>query len=209
MVQTFLSDEAPLHVAIAMTRELLSVDLIERLLAHVQARHIPLLTIGFPDEDDPEFLDLLENIFTDLVARNTMNDRQVKLSVLGKWYRLPDRIIQPIKQLTESTRDFDKFFLTLLVRYDGYEEIAAATALLAKQALLGRLDPDSISPEDIKENMYTAGRLSPELIIVLRDTLDGFLLWDSRYAYVYFHNKDEFTETDFDLALAWLKKRKN
>ncbi len=172
---------------------------------------IPILTFNlFPEylKKSPhfgEFMDFLIVLFTKLVEGEFIHTNQVKVSVFGKWYDLPGRVVDPIKDLVSETRDYDKFFLNFCINYHGQKEIVDACKLLIMQAMAGKLDPDSLDEVSLKETLYTSYFMPPDLIIKTGKAhrLKGFLLWDSVESKIYFADKywPEFTKSDFEKAI--------
>ena len=84
------------------------------------------------------------------------------------------------KQVIESTKDYDFFFTNFCINYSGHDEIVDACRLIARQVKAGKIDPNSISRETIKENLYSSYFIPPDLIIKNgKATISGLLLWDS------------------------------
>ena len=177
---------------------------------------IPLFTFYvFPStaKEDAELISVVDNLvnfFQNIKEWEFLAENQIKVSVLGKWYDLPGRLVEPIKEVIQETRDYDKFFLNLCINYDGQEEIVDAARLIARQVKAGRLDPESITKSDIKENIYASYFLPPNLIIKTGTSkkMDGFLLWDSINSKIYFSNKywPDFGKIDFLKAIEFFQK---
>ncbi len=152
---------------------------------------IPVVSVfvlphGLKDDGSLEFnLDGVFDVLGRLKESATVPQKLVKVSVLGKWYDLPGRIVDRVKGLIEHTRDYDRFFFNLCLSYDGQEEIADACRLLCLRVKSGRLDPENVSADTIKENIYASYFPPPDLLIK-GSRLDGFLLWDSPGARVAF-----------------------
>jgi undecaprenyl diphosphate synthase len=172
--------------------------------------NIPILTIYLmPEslkhkEEFPIFLNNLASFFEKLISSEQVTNKKIKISILGKWYDLPGRIVDPIKEILEETRDYDDFFLNLCINYNGQEEIVDACKLIARQVKADKLDPDAITKQTIKDNVYSSYFLPPDLIIKNGERqTTGILLWDSPYSKLYFTNKlwPEFTKHDFFNAL--------
>ena len=149
----------------------------------------------------PQLLDAIIDLFNDLSKSGLIHENKIKISVLGKWYRLPGRIIDAVKNAIEETRDYDGFFVNFCINYDGQEEIVDAIKLLGMQIKSGKMDPELIDKDSIKENLYTSYFLPPDLMIKNgnRRETSGFLLWDSVNAKIYFTNKlwPDFDKTEF------------
>jgi undecaprenyl diphosphate synthase len=157
-------------------------------------------------------VDSLIELFEDLVNSELIKKNKVKVSVFGKWYDLPGRIVEPIKKLIDQTRDYDSFFVNFCINYNGQDEIVDACKIVAMKAKTEKIDIQSIKRSDIKENMYTSDFLAPDLIIKngLKQKLHGILLWDAANASLYFTKKlwPDFRKDDFEEAVEAFEKGK-
>lgn len=184
--------------------------LIQQLIG-VQVRlKIPIITLYFMStkrlESDQtlSLVDSLVNLTQDLSKNKDVHENHVKVSVLGKWYDLPGRLVESVKQLIEETKSYDQFFLNLCINYDGQEEILSACKIIARKVEAEKLDPDSITKSDIKENIYSSYFIPPDLIIKNGDkNVGNLLLWDISNARIFFTGKawPYFTINDFLNAL--------
>lgn len=184
---------------------------LQRVISQCIEKNIPILTFYLlPEysEDEPNFsksIDWIADIFGRFCRWDFINSNQVKISVFGKWYNLPGRAVEPIKEAIGCTKDYDRFFLNFCINYSGQEEIVDACRIIVKQVTAGKLNPDMISKETLKENLYTSYFIPPELIIKTGKAkkLKGFLLWDSVDSRIYFADKywPEFSKSDFQNAL--------
>lgn len=151
-------------------------------------------------QDYPVSIDALERFFSDLVNMKEIKKNQIKVSVLGKWYDLPGRVIDPIKRVIEDTKYYDKFFINFCVNYNGNEEIVDACKIIGMKVKTGKLYPDGVDFQEIKENIYSSYFLPPKLIIITgnKRNLGGFMLWDSAHSSIEFIEKNwpEVTKTD-------------
>lgn len=130
-----------------------------------------------------------------------VSDNRIKIGFIGKWYDLPGRIVEGIKQVIDATKDNDSFFLNICINYDGHQEIVDATRLIARKVVSGKLDAESINKDRIEESLYASNLLIPEVIVKTGKTrkLGTFLLWDAAYASIIFAKKawPDITEEDF------------
>ncbi len=171
---------------------------------------IPVITVYLLPEvtaADEEFeanADALEALFAAVKASRLIHENQVKVSVLGKWYDLPGRVVESIKSMVEETKDYDRLFLNFCVNYNGQEEIADACRVIAMKVKSERIEPEAVTIETIKENIYASYFIPPDIIIKTGEKkLDGFLLWDSAYSKAIFTGKhwSEFRKRDFERAV--------
>jgi undecaprenyl diphosphate synthase len=191
-------------------------DILNEIISLQPNKNIPILTVyimpeNIKDKDQyPVFLNEVVNFFNSLSSAEVIHQNKIKISILGKWYDLPGRAVEPIKKIIEETRDYDGFFLNFCINYDGQEEIVDACKLIARQIKANRVDIDAITKKTIKENTYSSYFVPPDIIIKngkLRRTA-GTLLWDSTDSELYFTDKDwpEFTKHDFLKALDSFRK---
>jgi len=157
-------------------------------------------------------MDQIKGFFDDIITRDFIEKNNVKIFVLGKWYDLPGRVVDSIKNALDKTKDNEDFFLNLAINYDGQEEIVDAVKLLARQIKADKLDPDSINADLIKENAYSSYFIPPDLIIVNGSTkmTTGLLLWDSSKSQIYYTNKlwPDFDRIEFMDAIKEYQKGK-
>ncbi len=191
----------PTHVAISLFSpepvqpETTLRNIMELMTLAVNLR-IPMLTLHFPSSTTESEVNTITTIFTALMHEPFLDNNQVKISVLGKWYELPERALEPIKQVISSTSEYDRCFVNFCVRYEGQDDIVDGAKLLAKNVQLGKLAPEQITKATLKEAMLTSTLLPPSLIIYpapARKT-GGVLLWDSASAIAHF---SDFAWKDF------------
>jgi undecaprenyl diphosphate synthase len=176
---------------------------------------IPITTfyiLSTETETLPDFsfvADSLSAFFNELAGKDLIHKNQIKVSVIGKWYDLPGKFVESIKGVIEKTKDYDSFFVNFCINYNGQEEIVDAVKLISRQIKADRLDPEMISRDLIKENIYSSFFLPPDLIIIngSKRTSD-LLLWDSPDAKVYFTGKlwPDFDKMEYTDAIKEYQK---
>jgi undecaprenyl diphosphate synthase len=136
-------------------------------------------------------VDSLVEFFNYLLSSECIKKNQIKISVLGKWYDMPGRLVESIKKITAETKDYDNFFVNFCINYDGQEELIDSFRIIARKIRSSILDPDSITKEEVKDNLYSSYFIPPDLIIITgkRKFFGGFLLWDSIKSKIYFSDK--------------------
>lgn len=135
-----------------------------------------------------------------------LEDQEVRVNVIGKWYDLPGRVIEPMKTAIEKTQNKEGLKLTLCVNYDGQQEIADAAQLLARQVKAGKLDPEAITKDALKGNLYSSSSVPLDLVVRLGTLkMSSLLLWHLPQAKVFATKKSwqEFTGRDLRDAIAW------
>ncbi|MBN2567508.1 undecaprenyl diphosphate synthase family protein [Candidatus Woesearchaeota archaeon] len=209
---------APKHIAITVAgisshakREKVEVaeayrlifDKVRELVQAAVRQDIPIITFSLvPARSlrDPLFeaiIGPMKDFFEAVPKEPLFHDNQVRITVLGKWYGMPSKVIEPIKRAVDATKDYDRFFCNFCINYDGQEEIVDACRILARKVQAERLGIDGITKEQVKDALYSSYFLPPSGIIVTggERSLGGFLLWDASEARI------AFTEKSF-LALA-------
>ncbi|MEM4336459.1 MAG: polyprenyl diphosphate synthase [Candidatus Woesearchaeota archaeon] len=179
---------------------------------------IPVFTIyllSTAEKENPYFSSIIESFslfFSELAHEKRIHQNKIKISVLGKWYNLPSKLVDSIKKVIDETREYDKYFLNFCVNYDGQEEIVDACKIIGKRIQAEKLDPEALTKEIVKENLYSSYFLPPDLMIIMdgKKSISGFLLWDCTNAVIYFSDKNwsDFSANDMIKAIAQLHKWK-
>jgi undecaprenyl diphosphate synthase len=192
---------------------------VEEIIRYQLCFDIPILTLYLinsrvkESSDFTEMMDALAEFFKELLQNKDIFRSKIKVSILGKWYDLPSRVVEPIKRVIDETKDYDSFFLNLCINYDGQEEIVDACRIIVRKALLEKTDVDSIDSSMIKDNIYSSYFLAPDVIVKTGTgkRLHGFLLWDSTRSLIFFSNTlwNEFREKDFIRAIKYYQDNRN
>jgi len=182
-------------------------DLLNKLLEQQSALNIPIFTIYLlpyvekPSDDYITFCDCIADFFNKLSSNPIVPKQKIKISIFGKWYNLPGKAVEALKNAIEETKEYDSFFANFCINYDGQEEIVDACRLIAKQAELGKIAPEMLTKESIKENIYASYFLPPDVILIYGERKSsGLLLWDSVNSRLVFADKSfmEFDEGDIE-----------
>jgi undecaprenyl diphosphate synthase len=189
-------------------REQLGFDALFRLIDIQTKLNIPIFSIQLEtkQEKDIKFLDL---IISELLHNKKIQENKIKVMFIGKWFDLPLAMIENIKKIMEETKEYDNFFLNLLVKYDGKDEITTVIKLLTIKAMNKQIETDKINQDLIKELLFTSYFVPPELIIQGGYRYSGILLWDSPEAVIYFTKSNHWItigRKDIDAALSQYKK---
>jgi len=168
--------------------------------------NIPIITFFLlPNtRKTPDEIEYLVNFFEKLI-NPLIHDNEVKISVLGKWYDLPGRIVEEIKHCIDETKNYDRFFLNFCVNYDGQSEIVDACKLISRKIKANQIEIDQINKEMIKENLYSSYFLPPDIIIKtgIDRTWPNFLIWDLPGAQYFFLGKafNDLSSSDVEKAI--------
>ena len=167
--------------------------------------HISYLTLFLLSTENllnrsKEELDHLFSLFSKLIDyKSLFIENQVKFQTIGDISKLPQNIIESIKDLKEITKNFKKLNLTFAVNYGGRDEIQRAAEKYK--------DSDSLKFEECMDSNFL-----PDVDIMIRTggfkRISNFLLWKLAYAEIFFTPKrwPEFTQDDFESILEDYKK---
>ena len=126
--------------------------------------------------------ELLLRGIEDLFEEPLTFEKKVRIQVFGRTEGLPQEFQAKIKKIHESTKNHNNYFFNICILYDGQEEIVDAVKRIIEKGI----QPDRISKQIIKQNLYTHN--IPEADYIIRTGMEdgarisGFLLWDSSYA---------------------------
>ncbi len=149
-------------------------------------------------------MDLFENNFKEIKDDERIHENKVKINVLGLWREtLPQRVVEAIEGAMEATEDYSEHYLNLLVSYSGKVEMLEAFKGMVEEA---RSSEVKVTPEKIKENLYTSDL--PPVDLMIRTGGEphnsaGFMMWDVADSQFYFSEKlwPDFTAEDFEKAV--------
>lgn len=143
--------------------------------------------------------------------RRLIMDQGLRLRVIGRKDRLPDRVIDEMNQTLEMSATNTGTQLVLAIDYGGRDEIARAARVLADEVAAGDLKSNEIDEDVFASRLYTSGL--PEVDLMIRTGGDlrvsNFLLWQLSYAELLVTDKcwPEFTREDFMDALDQFSRR--
>jgi len=135
--------------------------------------------------------------FKKIAKAKLIHQNQVKIQVLGLWPKyFPKDCQEAIRGAITATKDYSKHRLTILLAYNGTEEMVAIIKKIIKNP------PAEITDEIIKSNLYTKDLPPVDLVIRTGDEPHlsaGFMMWDIADAQLYFSKNmwPDFSEKEF------------
>ncbi|HHT9131093.1 MAG TPA: isoprenyl transferase [Candidatus Tripitaka californicus] len=152
-------------------------------------RHIEQLTLyAFSSENwsRPRFeVAILMRLLRRYLIRElkTIMNNNIRFTVIGRIEGLPEDVQKEIATEIELSKNNTGMILCLALNYGGRTEIVDAARRLAQKVQEGKLRPEDINEETLKENMYTAGMRDPDLLIRTGGEMrvSNFLLWEISY----------------------------
>ena len=131
----------------------------------------------------------LMSLLEEYIAREVeeLRSRGVRVAVLGDLDRLTPAAAAAVTRVVTETAHSDGLRLNLFISYGSRAELVRAARMIARDAVEGRLRPEEIDEEEIRERLYTADVPDPDLLIRTsgEQRLSNFLLWQLAYAELY------------------------
>lgn len=132
-----------------------------------------------------------------------IHQNRVKINVFGRWKEiLPKSTQGAIERAIEVTKDYNNYFLTFLLAYDGTDEMIDCIQKITK---LTHKKPIKVTEKLIKENLWTKDLPPVDLVIRAGCENDphisaGFMMWDTAYSQLYFTQTffPAFTPEEFE-----------
>ncbi len=114
---------------------------------------------------------------------NQLNEKGIKVFIIGNFERVPEDIIKTIKNVQKTTKSNEKMNFCIAFSYGGREEITQAAKNLAKDVLEGKIKIHDIEENIFRNYLYTKDIPDPDLLIRTSGEIriSNFLLWQMAY----------------------------
>lgn len=135
-----------------------------------------------PKQEVDGLMNLLA-LFMDRHRREFLKNK-IRLRVIGQIERLPEGVQKRLGDLMEDSAREYEHTLVVALSYGSRTEIAMAAKAIARKAVAGEIDPDSICEQTVADHLYLPDIPDPELLIRTSGEmrLSNFLLWQLSYA---------------------------
>jgi undecaprenyl diphosphate synthase len=139
-----------------------------------------------PKEEVDALMELL--VQTILAETPTLNKNNVRLLAIGNLRSLPGKCFEQLTEAMADTANNTGLTLVLALSYSSKWEIVEAVKNIAKDAMAGQLDIETINGNTIDAYLTTRDIPHPELLIRTsgEHRISNFLLWQIAYAELYF-----------------------
>jgi len=167
-----------------------------------------------PPQEVEEIMKLAEDKMRQLFSDERIHKHKIRVKVIGRLGLLPKSFQELIRQVEESTKNYDQYFLNLALAYGGRAEIVDAAKKIAQNVKEGKLSSENIDEETFEKFLYTSHseKQDPDLIIRTsgEERLSGFLLWQCAYSELCFLDVywPEFRRIDLLREVRTYQKRK-
>ena len=161
-------------------------------------------------EEEVGYLMILLQTYLDKLLKS-LNMDNVKMEFIGNIEGLPEGLQNRIHKIEEKTKNNTGLDFMMAFNYGGRDEIVRATKKIYQKVANGEINIEDITEQTITDNLYTAGKKDPDMVIRTSGELrtSNFLPWQITYSELFFMNKywPDFTETDIDLCVEEFSKR--
>src|SRR5699024_5438254 len=159
--------------------------------AELGVKNLTLFTFSTENWKRPklEVRTLMELLVSSLKKElKTMMENNIRLTAIGKRDLLPSSVQRELDEVIKKTADNKHMNLVLALSYGGREELIRATKRISELVKSDKLNPEDITEETIKENLYN--QELPDVDLMIRtggeERISNFLLWQVAYAELYF-----------------------
>jgi len=155
----------------------------------------------------------LYKIFTErfkkLSQEEEIHKKKVKVNVFGRWDEIfPKETKDAIYECINATKNYNKYFLTFLLAYNGTDEMVCAVRKIVKSNI------KEITEKTIMKNLWTKDL--PFVDLVIRTGVEGdphwsvgFMMWHTANSQFYFSKIlwPNFKKSDFARIIENYKRR--
>jgi len=141
-----------------------------------------------PLEEVEALMGLVKEEFEKIVTNKMIHQKKVKVKAIGELEKLPEEVREAIKKAEDSTKNYSDYFLNVCLAYGSKNEIVSAVKRIASDVKEGKIEPEQIGYDNIKENLLTREYPDPDMIIRTggETRLSNFMLLQAAYAELFF-----------------------
>jgi undecaprenyl diphosphate synthase len=151
---------------------------------------------------------IFQKEFEKIVVDEQIHKNKVRVEVIGKWREyFPESTKKAIEEAIKKTKNYDKYFVTFLMAYNGTDEMIDCIKKIKEKR-------GDVNEKTIVENLWTKDLPPVDLLIRTGCENDphlsaGFMMWHTAYSQLYFTNKyfPDFKEKQFEEAIKEYSER--
>lgn len=187
------------------------VDAVKGVVRACAEKGIELLTLfAFSSENwrrPKEEVSLLMDLFANALDRQArkLHQNNIRLTIVGEREDFGPALCERIASAEALTRNNGGLHLVIAANYGGRQDLVQACKEIATKVRNGKMDPQSITPEDLEASMSLRELPSPDLFIRTGGEMriSNFLIWHLAYTELYFTDIlwPDFDEVAFEAAL--------
>lgn len=137
----------------------------------------------------------------------------VKVSILGDWSGLSDKVKEKLQMTLDSTKNNTGLKFNIALNYGSRDEMVRAAKSIAEDATLGKITADDVDEKLFSKKLYTGQQEIPDPDLVIRTSgeirLSNFLLWQLAYAEMVFTDTlwPDYTPEEFEKSIEIFQSR--
>lgn len=162
-----------------------------------------------PRGEVSELMRLLEE-YLDSEIQEVM-EHGARVRTIGRVDRLPPSTRRAVMGAIERTAENTGMQLVFALSYGGRAEIVDAARRLARDAELGKIDPEGLDEKTFAEYLYAPDLPDPDLLIRTgaEQRVSNFLLWQIAYSELHMSDRmwPEFRRAEFEAAILDYQRR--
>jgi undecaprenyl diphosphate synthase len=170
------------------------IEALRLAVRHAAGRGISYLTLyAFSSENWNRPADEISDLFglMKIFVRKYLAElhaENVRIRIIGAPENFSEDVLAIIADAEALTKNNTGLQLIVALNYGSRQEITRAAVRLAQDAVKGKFDPESVTPEFFGRYLATANIPDPDLVIRTsgEQRLSNFLLWQSAYAELIF-----------------------
>ena len=165
-----------------------------------------------PREEVDHLMRLFAANFRKVGDDRRVHEHKIRVRMFGRRELLPKEVVEAVEYAEARTKDYGEYSFNLAVAYGGREEIVEAMRSLARDAVAGKVDPETIDVKMLSQRLYTADLPDPDLVLRTsgEERISNFLLWQLAYSELYFVDVfwPGFRKVDFLRAIRSYQQRR-
>jgi undecaprenyl diphosphate synthase len=162
-----------------------------------------------PRGEVSELMRLLEEYLETEIEEVMEHGARVRM--IGRLDRLPPSTRRAVRGAIERTAENTGMQLIFALSYGGRTEIVDAARRLARDAELGKIDPEGLDEKGFAAYLYAPDLPDPDLLIRTgaEQRVSNFLLWQIAYSEIHLSEKmwPEFRRSEFEAAIVDYQRR--
>lgn len=162
-----------------------------------------------PKGEVSELMRILEEYLETELAE--VMQHRARVRSIGRLDRLPPSTRRAVEHAVSETANNTGMQLVFALSYGGRAEIVDAARRLARDAELGKIDPEGLDEKGFATYLYAPDIPDPDLLIRTgaEERVSNFLLWQIAYSELYMSDRmwPEFRRAEFETAILDYQRR--
>ncbi|MHC1605100.1 MAG: polyprenyl diphosphate synthase [Candidatus Methanofastidiosia archaeon] len=135
-----------------------------------------------------DIMELTGERFNKIARNRKIINNEVRVKAIGNIEILPEDVKAAIRNAEKSTEKFTRHYLNVCIAYGSRDEVVEAVKKIASDVQSGKLLPEQITLDTLRDNMFTKKMPDPDFIIRTggESRLSNFLLIQAAYSELFF-----------------------